>query len=316
MRSIPRATVALLCVAAIAVLSACDSAPPTATPTLPPAPTATPAPTPTATPTPTPTPRPTAMPTPTPAPTATPTPNPTPTATATPSPSPTSTPTAEEAAEIQLSAILPWFTDPPGEEAEEAKEWLTRIWLLDADLGNAVARLPWVLDGISDKSKHGVEDGVFVEEKAAIWQVFFTAEADPRMAASLVKQPWFSNSHLSPGEADLALFIGDNAPRDPGLTRFLIDLPSHSGALIDADEGYLVPILVALAREAPAFLLIVADYVRNVDRDIGVLLLDSFRLPRNTEVIEYLYGQPWFVDGLNATEGAILTAMMLRDEVP
>lgn len=192
---------------------------------------------------------------------------------------------------------------------------MTRIWLLDAALGSEVARLPWVVDGISDKSKHREEDGVFVEEKAAIWNVFFTAEEDLELGFLFVQQPWFTDD-LTPGESSLALFIKDNAPRDAELTRFLIEFPSYADELIETDMGYLVPVLVALAREDPRFLLIVADYAKGLDREIGVLLVGSFLVVRNTTVIEYLNGQPWFIDGLSPTEGAVLTDMMLKDQVP
>ena len=189
-------------------------------------------------------------------------------------------------------------------------------WLLDADLGQAVARLPWVVDGISDKSRHRAEDGVFVEEKAAIGGFFLTATADRELAASLVQQPWFSDGDLTAGEEYIVWFIEGSSTRDPELALFLIDFPTYADALVDTDSGNLVPELVQLAREDSRFLLTIADYAKGLDREIGVLLLGSFLTARNTPVIEYLNGQQWFLDGLNAVEGAVLTDMMLRGEVP
>ena len=144
----------LLCLMGAALLSACDDGPRptptqglTATPTL--EPTATPTPEPTETPTPepteTPTPEPTETPTLTPTlePTATPTPRPTPTPTATP------TPTPEEAAAAHLSTIIPWFDSPPDSAHSNARESLVSLWLRDANLGDAVGRMPWIADGVT-----------------------------------------------------------------------------------------------------------------------------------------------------------------------
>ena len=113
---------------------------PTLTPTGTPMPTSsfTPAIDPTATPTPERNPTPTGIPTATPTPPQTPSPTPT----ATP------TPTAREVAVVHLAEIIPWFENPPDASHLEAAETLTYIWLRDAGLGDTVARLPWLADGV------------------------------------------------------------------------------------------------------------------------------------------------------------------------
>ena len=135
---------AVLTVLAIAVvLGACSDSPaPTPEPTA--VPTATPTLEPTATETPTPTP--------TSAPTATPTLIPTATATPTPtsSPTPPPTPTAEELAAMHLSAIIPWYSNPPADDHSVAADMITRVWLQNASLGDAIATLPWLVDGLSN----------------------------------------------------------------------------------------------------------------------------------------------------------------------
>ena len=113
-------------------------------------PTSLPTPTPTNTATPPPTPTPSDTPTPSPSPTATntPTPSPSPTSTNTPTPSPTPTPTAEERAAWRLSDIIPWFRNPPDNFSLEAARRIKDIWLQDSDLGDTVARFPWLADGV------------------------------------------------------------------------------------------------------------------------------------------------------------------------
>ena len=82
-----------------------------------------------------------------------------------PTPSPTPTPTAEERAAAHLSEIIPWFTNPTDDYSSEAAERITDIWLRDADLGDAIARFPWLTDGV-DYTEAFVPR--FLQELAAI----------------------------------------------------------------------------------------------------------------------------------------------------
>ena len=63
-----------------------------------------------------------------------------------PTPIPTPTPTARS----YLGDILPWFSDPPDELHAQAADRLLEVYLVDAAVGDALARLPWVADGIAD----------------------------------------------------------------------------------------------------------------------------------------------------------------------
>ena len=92
------------------------------------------------------TPSPTAFPTPT----AIPTPTPTPTAIPTPTPTATPTPTLtpREAAAAELTEIIPWFSAPPDSFHDEVANYLTDVWLKDSSLGDTIARMEWIVDGI------------------------------------------------------------------------------------------------------------------------------------------------------------------------
>ena len=232
----------LLCVAALSLMSACTSAPPTAavvqsplratpttttpepsptpTPILTPVPTATPAPTatPTATPSPIPSPTPTLTPTSTASPTATPT--------ATPTPRPTSTPTAEQSAIAHLSTIVPWFASPPDEYHHAARTWITSLWLFNSELGDAVAKLPWVSDGI-DAENPVRSSGAAHTEYDVLRSMGSVARKDTGLAEMLLNI-WSSDGPNSAETAFITL-LRDTAPRPdavspPGIYRLREDL--------------------------------------------------------------------------------------------
>ena len=192
------------------------------TPTAEPAPTAVQTHTPMSSPTPTVTASPTPSPSVTPAQTAThtptPSPSPTPTPTSTPSPTPTltptpsPTPTAEELAAARLSEIVPWFENPPGSDYRDAAEVLVDLWLRDADLGGAVAGLPWV------------GDRVVGEEIEVLLSLRGIADTDLTLAKQIVGYRWLSD-HVTRDEREVIYELENVAANDIGLAMIAVELP-------------------------------------------------------------------------------------------
>ena len=58
--------------------------------------------------------------------------------------------TAEDLLIAQLSAVIEWFGEPPDPIHLEAREAIIEIWLRDAELGEFITQAPWVVDGIAD----------------------------------------------------------------------------------------------------------------------------------------------------------------------
>ena len=106
--------------------------------------------------------------------------------------------------------------NPPDSYHYEAKLRLTRIWLLDADLADAVARLPWLEDGADSveasvtrdmarlaradtdiarmtASLAWLADEPTVWEREAIQSLAYLASPDPQLAESILGLPWFSD---------------------------------------------------------------------------------------------------------------------------
>lgn len=84
----------------------------------------------------------------TPLPTFTPIPEPSPTFT--PTPEPTATPSPEEIAIDNLSQITRWLDNPPDRAHDVVRYALADMWLKDSSFAENVARLHWVIDGVTD----------------------------------------------------------------------------------------------------------------------------------------------------------------------
>ena len=221
------------------------TAAPTHTPSPTPVPTAAPTLTPFPTPTDTPIPSPTH--TPTPLPTATPTHTPPPTPTNTPTPSPTPTPTNEELVAARLSEIIPWFKNPPDDHYLEAAQIITDIWLQDSDVGDTVAKLQWVGDGVDEEELHALRfldgiaqtdiklaktattfawmaDGITRDERNVLWALRDVASKDLDLARTAITLPWLADGVTSI-EDGILFALSDLASEDINLARTAITLP-------------------------------------------------------------------------------------------
>ncbi len=268
-------------------------------------PTALPSPTPTATsiPTPAPTFTHTPIPTPTftPRPTATPTPTPMSEPTATPIP--ISTPTAEEIAIARLAEIIPWVAvNPPDSYHLHTKENLTSIWLLDANLGAAVARLPWLKDGVDSvessvtlhmarlasadtdiarmvASLPSFSDDITATEVQALGNLTRISHIDHQLAESIVGLPWFSDD-ITATEAQTLRGLTRISHTDPQLAESILELPQ-------------------LAESIANLLWFNGQITFHGDEALRLLARISHTDP---QVVELIVGLPWFSDDITATE--------------
>ena len=204
------------------------------------------------TPTPVPTDTPTPVPTDTPTPVPTETPTPVPTETPTPAPTATPTPTAREIARGELSELITWFDNPPGETYSVAAEEIVSIWLVDVELAKAVVGLDWIANSVGDSevdflgwlmglasrdielSYHVLDylwiaDGVTGRELSALGALARVASRDLELARHLASLPWFTDG-VSDSERKL---LGEIQPR----TRNTFELVGAFAALPWYAEG-------------------------------------------------------------------------------
>ena len=182
-----------------------------------------------------------------PTPTVMPTATPTPPQTSSPTPTATPTPTAEEVAAAHLSEVIPWFTNPPDSIHSDAAETLTGIWLQDSELGGAVARLPWITDGVSDFERSSLDTLAAAAEsdpetaKSALSMTL--ADRDLKLAILVAGSDWFTDGvdYDDPygSEKSAIRSLNDIAERSLELTRVVSGLPWITDDMTVYESGAL-----------------------------------------------------------------------------
>ena len=314
-------TAAALLGALVALLAACSSDGPTATPTVPPisTPTAVPTATPTAVP---PTSTPTAVPTatPTPPPNATPTavPNATPTAVpnATPTAVPTATPTAVPTATPSPPYAAVWTTLPEGRQLDSSKP----------DAAAAIKELPWVADGIEEAERRGVqelartalqstevfnvlvaqswiEDGVNETERAVMAALGSIAAKDEAAALRILGMPFLKT--VEPADAATIGSLRRLADLFPG--RFQRAVPWFEDGLDESERTVSIRLRELSTRDHAAALRILEMPFLDTVQPADALAVEALRdaADRSTEALRAVIEKPWVEDGLHESERTV-----------
>ena len=119
----------------------------------------------------------------------------TPTAAPSSTPPPRPTLTDEQAAAAHLSQLIPWLGTPPDELHRQAAESIVSLWLQDAVLGDSVARMAWLGDGLTD------------DEGEALDSLRKLAADALELARLMLRLPWVADiSGEGPGSPEWSLF--------------------------------------------------------------------------------------------------------------
>ena len=147
-------------------------------------------------------------------PSASPSPTPKPADGRTPLPSPT--PSARNAAAGRIAEVI----DAPAEAYAHLLEPLIDLWLLDAELGSAIARKSWVTDDeqAGDAERPRLDDRRILEELNVI------AAKDIELARLAVRLPWFSDS-LTYDELGFLGYLAELATKDQESARLITSFP-------------------------------------------------------------------------------------------
>ncbi len=190
---------------------------------------------------------------------------------------------------------------------------LAGAWLKDEHLTSAVAKLPWL------------EDGVHEDELAPLYRL-------QRFAGTDIKEtllPHQTPNHFNQGQAltdarqldvDLLLYTANDFRDDPNAAELLAGL-SESVKELMADERSAHGLVQLAARDA-GFALRMADYAsalrgdmrHYVLRRLGGAVWDGARWRTGASwnrsyAIDKLTAQPWFSDGLTEAEAALITVL-------
>ena len=259
-----------------------------------------------------------------------------PTETPTPVPTATATPTARQIAESQLSELVAWFSDPPGDTYLAAAEEIVSIWLVDAELARAVVELDWVADRVGESEvdflgwlrgfagreielSHQVlgipwlVDDVTADELAALRALARVASRDVELARGMSDLPWFTDG-LSDSERRL---LGEIEP----LTRNTLELvgvyaalPWYSDGLTTQEERGLFHNLRLIADRDAGLARLLASYQWLADEVLydewGTLHALNELAAIDLELARTLAGYTWFAVAVSGHEWRILNDLI------
>ncbi len=188
------------------------------------------------------------------------------------------------------------------------------IWLLDTDLGETIAVLPWFAEGPDihhEPSSEGEDIAIDWFDWYGLDIINTIARIDLELAKEIVGSSWFAEGPTSDIWGDLWAF-GDLATLDPDLASAVFDLP-----WLVAHEGLTHSDLLNIALELGRKDLEVAKAVFNspwvndgVSQD-EYQVLDAlfFVADADKELSKLLVSYPWTIDGLDETEIETLRVM-------
>ena len=178
---------------------------------------------------------------------------------------------------------------------------LAKTWARDRHLGDAVARIPWVNDGIR------------VDEIRTMWYVRDRALHNPALGYAPVRY-WLD---VGPGRTDVRMahlemlvLIAKAADHNPDLAQSLQELPPIAGSVLADPE--MVHYLVWIADRSVESALTAATFADR-NESVGRPLLSSLstlaRDRSTSEQFDRLIVAPWFVNGLDDAEAAFVVAL-------
>ena len=154
------------------------------------------------------------------------TPQPTPTETPVPTPTAIPTPTDDEIAVERVGEFLPWYERSTRPFEFEAGDAILQLWMQNNDLGEALARLPWV------------NDGVVFDEAQYVKILSDVGVADPATVTAMFSFPWLADDLSSTAQYaldGLATIFGVNS----GAFRVATGYPWVSDDLLESESEAL-----------------------------------------------------------------------------
>ena len=228
--------------------------------------------------------------------------------------------------------------DPPDQDHADVAIALIDLWLLDEVNGDKLARLIWIIDGISQNppelrtiknlvdiakanselfgilsSYSWVADGINEHEVVTLDAFLKIVVSDPEFALQLSRIGWVEDDLTDAESAGLEI-TGNFVEQDPDLAKALLELSWLADGLTDEEKGYLVNLvglaeldadLVALLGEIDWVLDGVGDtpyenWVFNALRGIAAI---DFHLAET--VIDY----PWLSDDIDINEANVVESI-------
>ena len=231
-------------------------------------------------------------------------------------------------------ASLPWFTDGINEDESKAVKGLERIVRSDAALATTVMSLPWFTDGITEYEGEAVKylqwisylydaaalatkvaslpwftDGINEDERWALQALQGIIGADAALGRMVVGFPRFTDD-ITVRERHTLRALAHIASWDAALATMVVGFPRFTDD-ITVRERRALSALAHIASSDAALATTVATPMNNRTRDIdlsAILYLRDIQ-SLDADAFDRLTSQPWFTDGLNDEERALVIAL-------
>lgn len=191
---------------------------------------------------------------------------------------------------------LPWFVD---EVTEYEHEVLHPLWS-DPVLAKTVTSLPWFSDGVT------------IDELNIIRNIVGIASLDRETAGMITSLPWFSDSVTST-EVDLIYPLDRITRKSTAFAKLRVGHPWFADDVTTNDERRALYDIWRIGTIDTELVPQIAAYVNNHTGDLRSYILDSLAVPLGSSVtgslLAKLTEQPWFVDGLDDEEAALLVVL-------
>ena len=200
-----------------------------------------------------------------------------------------------------MSQIIAWLGSPQDDLHRQAAESIIDLWIHDAELGEGVARMAWIGDGLID------------DEAEALASLLKLAKSEPNLTGLLIQLPWIGETPgKTPGGIEWVLF------------RLLLDIGRHSPELgllltthplladdVTHEEWELAELLIETGRRdlELARRLATTDWVSDgISRDeLRVLFSAVPTADSPASPSEFLLGLPSLTDHLTGNLGDYVT---------
>ena len=188
------------------------------------------------------------------------------------------------------------FTWMSGRLADDAWVWLTGLGDIasrDLELARALMAIPWFTDGGTGF--------------AAVANLAELAAKDLELARTVAVLPWFTDG-LTSDEASTLAYLDRAASTDLEFARALAGRPWFTDSAIEVHWGKVQNLQAILARNPR-----LARWLSELDlsRDWNDRLLSQVYLltANEQDLVSRITSRPWFEDGLDREEGALLVAL-------
>ncbi len=235
-------------------------------------------------------------------------------------------------------AVLPWFIDGvtddelgaiyslihvASEDVEFARELMTLPWSIDGDLTfDEVVALDTLIDIASVDVEFAREvmslswlnDGELTDDELeALYKLLYFAPKDAEFVEEVISLPWLIDGELTDFEIDALDSLTFIVSEDVEFAMEVVSLHWIGDGLTELESSAIDDLsdIGFLDKEFARTVISWPRYQGDVVRDLDYFLLYAFD-SLDSELLGVLMAQPWFVDGLEDEEAALVVTLSAK----